>query len=270
MQAKLKESANYINNRIGNIKIDVAVVLGSGLGDFAESLSDVIFIEYSDIPSFPISTVRSHKGRLAIGKVENKTVCCMQGRFHCYEGWTLAECVYPIQVFKMLGIENLILTNAAGCINTAWTVGDFMIITDHIKMFADSPLRGPNPDFLGDRFFDMGSAWSKELNEKAHLCAKELNIDIKQGVYMMFGGPQFETPAEIRMARILGADAAGMSTVPEAIAASQMKMKTLGLSCMVNMAAGIKDEALSQDDIDLTDTVATNFISLISKIVCSL
>lgn len=265
---KLDESAAYIRSRIGSRKPELAIVLGSGLGDLADSLEDAAVIDYHDIPHFPVSTVPGHKGRLVTGMLEGRCITCMQGRFHYYEGWSMQECVYPVQTFRHLGIEKLFLTNAAGCVNTDWKPGDLMIITDHIKLMGDSPLRGANPDELGPRFFDMSSAWDPEAREAALKAAGECGIEVRQGVYMLFGGPQFETPAEIRMARILGADAVGMSTVPEAIAASQMGMKTLGISCLTNMGAGILKQKLNHEEVlETGERVKATFTALVRKII---
>ena len=264
----LKQSTDYIKSVTGDIKFDIAMVLGSGLGDMAETLGEVVYIPYSDIPHFPVSTVPGHKGRLAIGILEGKRVICMQGRFHYYEGWTMQQCVYPIQVFKMLGINNLMLTNAAGCVNTAWQPGDLMVITDHIKIMGDSPMRGPNCDELGPRFFDMSHTYDKNLQQVAHTAASKLGFSLRDGIYMLFGGPQFETPAEVRMARMLGADAVGMSTVPEAIAASQMTMKVLGISCLTNMGAGILDQPLNHEEVlETGEKVKSRFQALVREIV---
>ena len=267
---ELKKSASYIKSKCGDEPIEIAIVLGSGLGDLAEEVKDPIFIDYHDIPSFPVSTVPGHKGRLVIGTLEGKRILCMQGRFHYYEGWSLQQVVYPIQTFYVMGIRNLFLTNAAGCVNTSWKSGDLMVISDHIKLMGDSPLRGQNTDELGPRFFDMSSVWSPELQELAHTSAKSLGLTLRSGVYMLFGGPQFETPAEVRLARTLGADAVGMSTVPEAIAASQMKMKTLGISCLTNMAAGILKQQLNHEEVlETGERVKTTFSSLVKKIISS-
>lgn len=264
----LKESAGYIRSLIGEDKIDIAIVLGSGLGGLAEELENPVFIPYGDIPHFPVSTVPGHKGRLVVGTLEGKRVVCMQGRFHYYEGWTLQQVVYPVQTFKVLGIENLFLTNAAGCVNTEWKPGDLMVISDHIKLMGDSPMRGANCDELGDRFFDMSSTWSKELQNTAHEAASAIGLSLRSGVYMLFGGPQFETPAEVRLSRLLGADAVGMSTVPEAIAASQMHMNTLGISCLTNMAAGILDQPLNHEEVlETGERVRTSFTALVKRII---
>lgn len=266
---RLKTSADYILNKSENEKIDIAIVLGSGLGPMAdEKMENAYYIDYKDIPHFPVSTVHGHKGRLVIGDLMGKKVCFMQGRFHYYEGWSMQQCVYPIQVFRTMGIKNLILTNAAGCVNKEWNAGDLMLITDHIKTVAASPLMGPNDEELGDRFFDMSQTYTKSIQEVAKESAKELNITLRSGVYMFWGGPQFETPAEVKYARIIGADACGMSTVPEAIAASHMKMNTLGISCLTNMAAGILDQPLNHEEVlETGERVKKDFTALIKKIV---
>ena len=268
LMAKLKESADFINKRIGNKKVDIAIVLGSGLGELGEKIQDAIYIDYHEIPHFPVSTVPGHKGRLVIGKLEGKSVMCMQGRFHYYEGWSMDQCVYPIRTMFVMGIKSLLLTNAAGCVNKEWKPGDLMLITDHIKLIPDSPNRGPNHDELGPRFFDMCSTYDKTLQETARKASSRTGIPLREGVYMLFSGPNFETPAEVRFARIAGADACGMSTVPEAIAASQMKMHTLGISCMTNMAAGILDQPLNHEEvIETGNRVKDTFERLVREIV---
>lgn len=266
----LKESASYISSKLGNRKVDLAIVLGSGLGDLGDEVKDAVIIDYKDIPHFPVSTVQGHKGRLIIGELEGKTVMCMQGRFHFYEGYSMDECVYPIRTMFMLGIKSLILTNAAGCVNRSWNVGDLMLITDHIKLCAESPCRGPNNDELGARFFDMTTAYNKEIGKLAEKVASDNNIVLRKGVYMFMSGPNFETPAEIRFARLAGADACGMSTVPEAIAASQMGFKTIGISCMTNMAAGILDQPLNhQEVLEAGKMVKDKFTRLVKGIIFS-
>ncbi len=265
---KLNESASFIRQRIGVVTPHVAIILGSGLGDLADELADPVVIPYSEIPHFPVSTVPGHKGRLVIGRLEGRQVLCMQGRFHYYEGWSLQDVVYPVQVFKVLGVSKLFLTNAAGCVNKDWKPGDLMLITDHIKVMGDSPLRGANPDALGPRFFDMGSVWDKGAQKIARQAYGKLGITLREGVYMLFGGPQFETPAEVRMARLLGADAVGMSTVPEAIAAAHMGLPTLGISCLTNMAAGILDRKLDHEEVlETGERVKTTFSALVREIV---
>ena len=266
----LKESSGYIKSRLGGRNVEVAIVLGSGLGGLGDEVKDSVIIDYRDIPHFPVSTVQGHKGRLIIGELEGRCVMCMQGRFHFYEGYSMEECVYPIRTMYMLGVKSLILTNAAGCVNRSWNVGDLMMITDHIKLCSESPCRGANNNELGARFFDMSTTYSKELQAVAREEAKKNSILLREGVYMFMSGPNFETPAEIKLARIVGADACGMSTVPEAIAASQMGFKTLGISCMTNMAAGILDQPLNHEEVLETGrVVAEKFTRLIKSIVSS-
>lgn len=266
----LRESSEYISSLLGGRKVELAIVLGSGLGDLGDEVRDPVIINYKDIPHFPVSTVQGHKGRLIIGELEGRTVMCMQGRFHFYEGYSMEECVYPIRTMFMLGIRSLILTNAAGCVNKEWNVGDLMLITDHIKLCAESPCRGPNNDELGARFFDMTGAYNKELQTVARKAAEKNNITLREGVYMFMSGPNFETPAEIRFARTAGADACGMSTVPEAIAASQMGFRTMGISCMTNMAAGILDQPLNHEEVLETGRIVkTKFTALVKTIIAS-
>ena len=268
LMERLSQSKTYIEGKLEGRKPEIGIVLGSGLGDLAETVKDAVFIDYHDIPHFPVSTVPGYKGRLVIGCLEGKTVLCMQGRFHYYEGYSMEEVVYPIRVMKMLGINNLFLTNAAGCVNESWKPGDLMLITDHIKLIADNPLRGANPAELGERFFDMTTAYDKSLITLAEKAAITKGIPIRKGVYMLFTGPSFETAAEVRFARIAGADAVGMSTVPEAIAASHMKMRTLGISCLTNMAAGILDQKLNHEEVlETGERVKTTFTALVREII---
>lgn len=265
---KLEESKKYILSKIGNCRPELGIVLGSGLGGLGDDVQDAVIIPYKDIPNFPVSTAPGHKSRLIIGKLEEKNVICMQGRFHFYEGYGMDEVVFPIQLMHLLGCDNLLLTNAAGCVNKDWKPGDLMIISDHIKLCAESPMRGPNPAELGVRFFDMGNAYNRDLRNLAKKCAEQLKIDVREGVYQYFTGPQYETPAEIRFARTCGADAVGMSTVPEAIAASHMRMKTLGISCLTNMAAGILDQPLDENEvIECAQKVTKSFTELVKKII---
>ena len=265
---KLAVSKSYIESKLDGRKPVIGLILGSGLGDLADELHDAVIIDYHDIPYFPVSTVEGHKGRLVIGELEGKTVLCMQGRFHYYEGYSMDEVVYPVRTMKMLGINGLFLTNAAGCVNTEWKPGDLMLISDHIKLIADNPLRGKNPDELGLRFFDMTQAYDKDLLAMAEKAASDIGIAVRKGVYMLFTGPSFETPAEVRFARLAGADAVGMSTVPEAIAASHMRMHTVGISCMTNMAAGILDQPLNHVEVlETGERVKKTFSALVREIV---
>ena len=268
LMQKLREAKAFIESKTKGLEIYAGLVLGSGLGDMADEIKNPVIINYKDIPHFPVSTVPGHAGRLVIGELEGRNVLCMQGRFHFYEGYEMDQVVFPIQVMKMLGIRRLILTNAAGCVNKAWNPGTLMLMTDHIKLVPNCPLRGHNEDELGLRFFDMSRAYDPELLEVARKEAAKLGIPVKEGVYMFFAGPNFETPAEIRAARVLGADAVGMSTVPEVIAAAHCGLRTLGISCMTNMAAGILDQPLGHDEVLETGLrVKGQFSALIRAIV---
>ncbi|MGB4405778.1 MAG: purine-nucleoside phosphorylase [Sphaerochaeta sp.] len=270
LNEKMQEAAMYITSRIGDEPVLIGMVLGSGLGDLAEQLDDRIYISYKDIPFFPVSTVFGHKGRLVVGVLEGKRVMCMQGRFHYYEGYGMDQVVFPIQVMHALGITNLLVTNAAGGVNTSFKPGDLMLITDHIKLIADSPMRGPNNDKLGSRFFDMTNTYDKTLMAIARQEASYLGMNLQEGVYMFFAGPSYETPAEVRAARMFGSDAVGMSTVPEAIAASHMRMKVLGISCITNMAAGILDQPLNHEEVmETSDKVREAFATLIRGVTRS-
>lgn len=268
LMKKLTEAKDYIVSKAGNQKADLCIVLGSGLGGLADEVTDATIIPYKDIPNFPVSTAPGHKSRLVIGTLEGKHVICMQGRFHFYEGYDMDEVVFPIQLMHILGCDNLLLTNAAGCVNKDWNPGDLMIISDHIKLCAESPMRGKNYPELGVRFFDMGNAYDKDLRALSKKCAEELGIGVREGVYQYFTGPQYETPAEIRFARTCGADAVGMSTVPEAIAASHMRMHTLGISCLTNMAAGILEKPLDENEvIETAQTVTKSFTALVRLVI---
>lgn len=265
---KIMESVNFIKQRINNSPT-IGIVLGSGLGDMAENVDEKIIIKYSDVPNLPKSTVKGHKGQFVFGKVRDKYVVMMQGRFHYYEGNRMEDLSLPVYIMKYLGVKTLIVTNAAGGVNTNFKPGDLMIIKDHINFALTNPLIGKNDDEVGPRFPDMSSAYDKNLIEVVKKAAGDLNIDVKEGVYFMFTGPTYETPAEIRMARILGGDAAGMSTVPEVIAANHCGIKVIGISCITNMAAGILDKPLNHEEvIETSNRVKTKFISLVDEILC--
>jgi purine-nucleoside phosphorylase len=227
----------------------IGLILGSGLGEIADELDDPIFLEYGDIPGFPASTAPGHRGRLVTGSFEGKPVAVMQGRFHYYEGYSMQQVAFPVRVLKLLGVETLIVTNAAGGINRLFNSGDLMLIRDHIKLAGDSPLRGPNDEDFGPRFNDMSDAYGRELRRKAREAAEEKGIDLREGVYAYMTGPSFETPAEIEMLRVLGADAVGMSTVPEVITASHAGIDVLAISTVTNLAAGILDQPLSHEEV---------------------
>lgn len=268
LMVKLREAASFVSERIGGKKVAIAMVLGSGLGDLANEVSESISIDYKEIPHFPLSTVEGHAGRLVVGMLSGKRVMVMQGRFHYYEGYSMDKVVFPIQMMRVMGIKELLVTNAAGCVNMAWKEGDLMIINDYIKLTGDSPLRGANPKELGERFFDMSKAYPAELRAVAHACGEKLQIELREGVYQLFTGPQFETPAEIRMARLFGADAVGMSTVPETIAACHAGMRVLGISCLTNMAAGISEQGLNHVEVlETGERVKATFSALVKEIV---
>ena len=227
----------------------VAIVLGSGLGDYADGIEVVAEIDYSEIKGFPVSTVPGHAGKFIFGYVDSVPVVCMKGRVHYYEGYDISDVVLPTRLMHLLGAEILFLINASGGINKSFSAGTLMMITDHISTFVPNPLIGPNLDKLGTRFPDMSHVYDEELQEKIRIAAKENDIDLREGVYIQFTGPSFESPAEIRMASVLGADAVGMSTVVEAIAANHCGMRICGVSCVCNLAAGISPTPLTHDEV---------------------
>lgn len=247
---------------------EVGLVLGSGLGDYADNIEIVQTVEYADIEGFPISTVKGHKGRFVFGYVGKTPVVIMQGRVHYYEGYQMSDVVLPTRLMGMLGARKLILTNAAGGVNETFNPGDFMMITDHITTGVPSPLIGPNLDELGDRFPDMSEVYSRSLQEIIRKAAKECGISMKEGVYVQLTGPNYETPAEIRMCRIWGGDAVGMSTACEAMAARHMGLEVCGISCITNLAAGLTQKKLDHREVQETaDRVADEFKNLITKVI---
>ncbi|MBO0452626.1 purine-nucleoside phosphorylase [Candidatus Enterococcus murrayae] len=261
---KLLETAGFLKER-GVEEIDFGLVLGSGLGELAEEIEEAIIIPYQEIPHFPIATVVGHTGQLIYGKLSGRSVLAMQGRFHYYEGYQMERIVYPIRVMKVLGCHSLIVTNAAGGINKDYQPGDLMLITDQVNCMGSNPLIGINIEELGPRFPDMSQAYDMEYQQKMKELAKKLGIPLKEGIYLAFSGPAYETPAEIQMARILGADAVGMSTVPEVIAAKHAGMKVLGISCITNLAAGLQQNLNHEEVVDTTQRVKTIFSHLIKK-----
>lgn len=266
---KIKEAEDYIKSKT-NKKPKIGLMLGSGLGELAEKIKDADTLYYKDIPNFPVSTVEGHKGCLVIGSLEGKEVICMQGRFHFYEGYSMQKIIFPIYVMKALGIETLIVTNAAGGINKSFKPSDLMLICDHINLMGTNPLIGTNDEEIGPRFPDMSEAYKKSLRIIAKTAAKENSIDLKEGVYLGLTGPSYETPAEIKMAGIIGADAVGMSTVPEVIAANHCKINCLGISCITNMAAGISKAPLNHEEvIKTTNESKKRFETLVKSIVKS-
>ncbi len=269
---RAQTAARYIRERISG-NIDVSVVLGSGLGAFAETLEDRVVIPYEEIPDFARSTVEGHSGRLVIGKLPatDINVAVMQGRFHYYEGYSLDEVTLPMRAFGAMGLKKILLTNAAGGINPDFKQGDFMLITDHINLMLISPLRGKHDNRLGERFPDMTDVYSREYRRIAKEAAAEIGLSLREGVYLALQGPNYETPAEIRMMRILGADAVGMSTVPEAIVAKQMGMKTLGVSLITNAAAGIEEGPINHAEVmEMGQRVSQQFCELLTRIIVRL
>ena len=246
----------------------VALILGSGLGDYADDIRVVDTLDYHDIEGFPVSTVPGHKGRFIFGYVDDVPVVCMQGRVHYYEGYEMSDVVLPTRLMKMMGAEVLFLTNAAGGIQLGMHAGDFMLIKDQIASFVPSPLRGANIEELGVRFPDMSQIYDLDLQDIVKRAASALEIRIKEGTYIQLSGPQFETPHEVAMCRTLGADAVGMSTACEAIAAKHMGMKVLGISCISNLASGISSIPLSHAEVQETaDAVAPKFKALVTETI---
>ena len=263
----MNKTIEYIKEKIGKFKPEIGIVLGSGLGELADEYCD-IKIAYKDIPNFPESTVKGHSGNLVFAEINGKKVVMMQGRYHFYEGHPMSVVTYPIKVMKKLGVENLILTNAAGGVNPYFKPSSLMIIKDHINFMGTNPLIGPNNDDLGERFPDMSEVYTKSLRKIAYTCAEKLNINVERGVYIALTGPTYETPAEVNLVRTLGADAVGMSTVPEAIVASWMKMKVLGISCICNSAAGISTVGLSHKEVlENAEKAKVDFKRLILSII---
>ncbi|WP_040208255.1 purine-nucleoside phosphorylase [Neobacillus jeddahensis] len=266
---KIFNAASFLKEKYPNTP-RIGLILGSGLGVLADEIENAVKIPYNEIPDFPVSTVEGHAGQLVFGLLSGLEVVAMQGRFHFYEGYSMDKVTFPVRVMKDLGVEILIVTNAAGGVNESFSAGDLMIITDHINNMGTNPLIGPNDSKLGVRFPDMSEAYTKELRIKAKEIATRLNIKVQEGVYFGNPGPVYETPAEIRMVRVLGGDAVGMSTVPEVIVAQHSGMRVLGISCISNMAAGILDQPLTHDEvIETTEIVKADFLRYIKEIVKS-
>lgn len=254
----------YVEEKLGNFVPEIGVVLGSGLGELADEYCSLA-IPYSEIPNFESSHVSGHKSRLVFAEINGKKVVMMQGRFHYYEGHPIQKVVFPIKAMKKLGVETVILTNAAGGVNPTFNPSDLMIITDHINHMNVNPLIGPNDDDMGARFPDMSEVYSSKHIEMVKKTAAKLGIDTQEGVYMALTGPSYETPAEVRMARIIGADAVGMSTVPEAIVAKWAGMNVIGISCICNSAAGVSTVALSHDDVIHAANIAKDKFKILVK-----
>ena len=267
---RVDEAADYIRARCGVLP-DTAVVLGSGLGDFADRLTDATTLPYGELPHWPAASVIGHSGRLVIGSLGNRRVAALAGRAHFYEGHDLATVVFPVRVMGRLGVRRVILTNAAGGINRRFAQGALMIVDDHINLLGANPLSGPNDDRLGPRFPDMSEVYSWRLRKIAYDAAAARKVNVTHGVYVATQGPSYETPAEIRFFRTLGADAVGMSTVPEAIAARHMGMEVLGISVITNMAAGILPGTLNHDEgMETARRVRGSFISLLEGVLAGL
>ena len=268
---RLDQAASYIRNKIGDRKPTVGLILGSGLGSFAETMTNPVNIDYETIPNFPVSTVVGHAGRLVIGDKGGLTCIAMQGRVHFYEGHDAATLVFPLRTMVMLGARTVIVTNAAGGINLDFEPGTLMLIRDHINLQPDNPLRGDNDTRIGPRFPDMTEAYSAELRKLARRVAANLGLELAEGVYVALSGPTYETPAEVAMLRTLGADATGMSTVPEVIAANHMGAEVLGISCITNKAAGLSDQPLSHEEVTETATrVRSIFEGLLEDILTAI
>ena len=264
---QVQEAAAYVRERIGE-EPRIGIILGSGLGGIAEVIEDKHVIPYGDIPHFVCSTAPGHKGQFVAGRFGGKPVICMQGRLHFYEGHALSDIIFPVRVMKLLGVRSLIITNAAGGVNTDFQVGDLMLIEDHINFMGTNPLIGPNDAEFGPRFCDMSYTYTPSLRRAAEEAAEKLGISLRRGVYLGCTGPSYETPAEIRAFRTLGADAVGMSTVPEVIAASHCGLKVLAFSLITNMAAGVLDQPLSEEEvIEIGNRRGAELQRLITQIV---
>lgn len=264
---KINEAKEYIVSNY-NGKIDIAIILGTGLGSITSDIQNKIVIKYKDIPEFPVSTVAGHAGELIIGDLSGKKVIALNGRFHYYEGYAMEQVTFAVRVIKALGINNIIVTNAAGGMNPEFEAGDLMIISDHINMIGTNPLIGPNYEELGPRFPDMSEAYNKKFIALAESCAKELDIKVQKGVYLAVSGPTYETPGELRMLRLLGGDSVGMSTIPEVIVANHMGMKVLGISCITDMALADNLEPLDHERVvETANRAMKKFVALVKKII---
>lgn len=264
---RIMESVNYIKEQLP-LQPQIGLILGSGLGVLAEEIENPVIIPYEKIPDFPVSTVVGHAGRMVVGNLEGKCVLVMQGRFHYYEGYTMDEVTLPIRVMKLLGIETLFVTNASGGVNECFNVGDLMFIQDHINLMGTNPLMGKNFEEFGHRFPDMTYAYNRDLIKLGEAVAEKLGVPCRKGIYIGVTGPSYETPAEIKAFRGMGADAVGMSTVPEVIVANHMKMKVLGISCITNMAAGVLPQPLNHEEVmETAEITKPKFIKLVRGII---
>jgi purine-nucleoside phosphorylase len=264
---RAEHAARVIRSR-SKLEPRIAIVLGSGLGSFADEFDDAVGIPYEEIPGFARSTAQGHAGRLVVGTVDEVPVVAMQGRVHYYEGYSLEQVTFPVRTFKLLGVKTLILTNASGGINVQLNQGALMVISDHLNLMGDNPLRGPNDERFGPRFPDMSAVYAPELQQIVIEEARTIGVEVRRGIYGALSGPSYETPSEIHLLRNLGADAVGMSTVPEAIVARHMGMEVLGISCITNMAAGISDEPINHEEVMATgDRVREVFALLLQRVV---
>ena len=262
----LQETTQFILEK-GVKEIDFGLILGSGLGELAEEIEEAIVIPYDQIPFFPTSTVVGHAGQLVYGTLSGKKVLAMQGRFHFYEGHSMQTVTYPVRVMAALKAHSVIVTNASGGVNESFVPGDLMLITDHINFTGQNPLIGPNEDEIGPRFPDMSEAYTLTYREVAKEAASQLDLTLKEGLYMGYSGPTYETPAEIRMSRTMGADAVGMSTVPEVIVAAHSGLKVLGISCITNLAAGMQANLNHEEVVETTQRVKQSFKALIKEVL---
>ena len=263
----MSEAVEFIKSKI-KVTPETGIILGSGLGDFADYIDKSVVIPYEEIPNFKKAKVKGHAGNLVAGMVSGKPVAVLQGRYHYYEGHDIRDIVFPVRVLCLLGIKNLLITNAAGGINSAFAPGDLMVISDHINLMGENPLSGDNDERIGPRFPDMSTIYDKILSEKIISTARSMKISVKSGVYAGLRGPSYETPAEIRMLKTVGSDSVGMSTVPEAIAAKHMGVKVAGISCITNFAAGITDQPLDHKEVTETaDRVKEDFVTLLTRAI---
>ncbi|MCC3373449.1 purine-nucleoside phosphorylase [Cohnella sp. REN36] len=266
-KAVIEEAADYIASKT-DVRPEIGMILGSGLGVLGDDLENAVTISYADIPHFPVSTVEGHAGELVLGRLQGRDVALMRGRFHMYEGYEPERTALPVRVMKQLGIRTLFVTNAAGGVNLDYRPGDLMIISDHLNLTGRNPLVGPNDNALGVRFPDMSDAYARRLRTIAKDTAAELGIPVQEGVYAGLLGPNYETPAEIRMLRVIGADAVGMSTVSEVLVARHAGIEVLGISCISNMAAGILDQPLSHEEVmETTERVKQRFLQLVTALL---
>ncbi len=267
---RAEKAARMIRARAG-AEVSVAIVLGSGLGAFAEELGEATTIPYNEIPGFARATVEGHAGRLVIGKVGDVPVAAMQGRFHFYEGYSLEDVTFPIRVLKLLGVRTLVLTNAAGALNVEFAPGSLMVISDHVNLLGANPLTGPNDNRFGPRFPDLTSVYAPELQNIVIEEAHAMGMEMRRGIYAALIGPSYETPAEIHMVRTLGADAVGMSTVPEAIVARHMDMRVIGISCITNLAAGVSNRPIDHSQVmAIGEGVRAQFTELLRRVIIRL